>query len=47
MFKELKQLDQGAMERKSVVQGIDLSTLSKQEKREALEAVNLIKEKSN
>ena len=47
MFKELKQLDQGAMEEKPEVQGIDPSTLSEQEKREALEAVNLIKEKSN
>ena len=33
------------MEGKPVVQGIDPSTLSEQEKREALEAVNLIKEK--
>ena len=47
LFKELKQLNQGAMEEKPVVQGIDPSTLSEQEKREALEAVDLIKEKSN
>ena len=47
LFKELKQLDQGPMEGKPVVQGIDPSTLSELEKREALEAVNLIKEKSD
>ena len=47
LFKELNQLDQGPMKGNPVVQGIDPSTLGQLEKREALEAVNLIKEKSD
>ena len=45
LFKEFKQLDEGPMEGKKVVEAIEYDTLTKQEKIEALEAVNLIKEK--
>ena len=45
LVKEFKQLVDGAMEGKPVVWPIVYSTLSKKEKYEALEAINLIKEK--
>jgi len=45
IFKELKQLDIGAVEGRPVIEAIAHSTLTPKEKREALEAVNLIKEK--
>ena len=45
LVKEFKQLDKGPMEGKKVIMPLVYSTLTKQEKREALEAINLIKEK--
>ena len=45
LLKELTQLDKGPMEGKNVVTPIEYDTLSEQDKKEALEAVNLIKEK--
>ena len=47
MFKELKQLDVGAMDGKPVIAPIDAKSLTTMEKEQALEAVNLIKEKRN
>ena len=43
MFKELKQLDEGPMPDKPVVQPVDVDTLSQKVKEQAMEAVNLIK----
>ena len=43
MFKELKQLDEGPMPGKPVVQPVDVDTLSQKVKEQAMEAVNLIK----
>ena len=43
MLKELKQLDQGAMPGKPVVIPIDVTKLTEKEKKEALNAINLIK----
>ena len=45
IFKELNQLDKGAKEGNPVMIPLDPYKLTTQEKREALEAVNLIKEK--
>jgi hypothetical protein len=45
MIKEFQQLDQGAVPGKPVVDPVDPTTISHDEKRQALEAVNLIKEK--
>ena len=45
IFKELKQLNDGVMEGKPVIQPIDFEKLSDIDKSTALEAVNLIKEK--
>ena len=45
IFKELNQLDKGAKEGNPVVIPQDPTKLTSQEKREALEAINLIKEK--
>ena len=45
MFKELKQLHDGAMEGKPVVQPVDIKNTTEQERKEALEAVALIKQK--
>ena len=45
MIKELKQLDHGVAEGKPVICAEDPDSLSRQEKFEALEAINLIKEK--
>ena len=45
MIKELKQLNDGAVEGKPVVGAVDPDSLTSQEKFEALEAINLIKEK--
>ena len=45
MLKELKQLVDVAMEGKPVVEAVQYSTLSRLEKREAQEVVNLIQEK--
>ena len=45
MFKEYKQLNEGAVPGKPVLAPIDPDTLSREEKRQSLEAVNLIKEK--
>ena len=45
VFKELKQLDVGAMDGKPVITPIDVKTLTKTEKEQALEAVHLIKQK--
>ena len=45
MFKELKQLNNGAMDGKPVIALIDPKLLTTVEKERALEAVNLIKEK--
>ena len=45
VFKELKQLDEGAVPGKPAVRPIDPNTLTSDEKRKALSAVNLIKEK--
>ena len=45
MFKELKQLDEGAMKGKLDVAPIDTSLLTNEDKRKALDAVNLTKEK--
>ena len=42
MIKELKQLNNGAMEGKPVVVPIDANILSEEDKRKALDAVNLI-----
>ena len=43
MIKEFSQLDRGAFPGKPVVEPIDSSTITPQEKKKALEAVNLIK----
>mmetsp|Transcript_26947 Transcript_26947/g.39879 ORF Transcript_26947/g.39879 Transcript_26947/m.39879 type:complete len:200 (-) Transcript_26947:1357-1956(-) len=45
MFKELKQLDQGPMPGKPVVQPVNVDELSAEVKERAMEAVNLIKVK--
>ena len=45
IFKELKQLDSGPMKGKPVVTPMNPDLLTKEEKAQALEAVNLIKEK--
>ena len=45
MTKEFNQLDKGAFPGKPVVEPIDPTTLTKDEKQRAMEAVNLIKEK--
>jgi len=45
MFKELKQLDEGPMPGKPVVQPVDVDTLSQKMQEQAMEAVNLIKVK--
>ena len=45
MTKELKQLEYGPMPGKKVIEAIDPDTLSFQQKRMALNAINLIKEK--
>ena len=45
LLKEFIQLDKGPMEGKNVVVPIDYNKLSDEDKRKALEAVNLIKEK--
>ena len=45
MYKNLNQLDKGAMPNKPVVLPQDSTKLARKEKREDLEAVNLIKEK--
>ena len=45
MVKEFKQLDQGAVPGKPVVAPTDVNTLTPSEKKKALRAVNLIKEK--
>ena len=47
MFKELKQLDVGAMDGNPVITPIDVKILTRVEKEQALEAINLIKEKRN
>ena len=47
MFKEYKQLDKGPMPGKPVFGPISYNSLSRKEVNEALEAVNLIKEKRN
>lgn len=47
MFKELKQLDTGAMPGKPVIAPIHPSKLSEASKKKAMNAVNLIKEKRN
>ena len=46
MFKELKQLDVGAMDGKPVIVPVDVKTLAIVEKEQALEAIKL-KEKMN
>ena len=43
MFKELKQLDEGPMPGKPVIQPVDVDNLSQKLKSQAMEAVNLIK----
>ena len=45
MFKEMKQLNQGAMPGKPVVIPVDVANITKKEKKEALNAINLIKRK--
>ena len=45
LIKEFKQLDSGPMKGKKVIEPLTYSSLTPQEKREALEAINLIKEK--
>ena len=45
MFKEFRQLDHGAMPDKAVFGHIDPDKLTKNEKRVAFEAVNIIREK--
>ena len=45
LFKELKQLDYGVMKGKPVVVPTDPDILSPNDKKQALEAINLIKEK--
>jgi len=45
LLKEYNQMDKGPMPGKPVFGAVDYHTLSEQEKKEALEAVNLIKEK--
>lgn len=45
MVKEYVQLDKGAIEGKPVIEGIHASDLSSEDKKRALEAVNLIKKK--
>ena len=45
MFKELKQLDRGAMKGKPAVNTQDPDVLTDDDKKKALEAVHLIKEK--
>ena len=45
VIKEFKQLDEDPMEGKRVVMPIEYKTLSTKQKKEALDAVNLIKEK--
>ena len=47
IYKEFKQLDEGAVPNKPVVLPQDPSKLTREEKSRALEAVNLIKEKRN
>jgi len=45
LVKEFKQLDEGPMEGKKVVEPLTYNSLTKKEKKEALDAINLIKEK--
>ena len=45
IFKELKQLNDGAIPSKPIIEPISFSNLMQKDKDEALEAVNLIKEK--
>ena len=45
MIKEFQQLDNGAIPRKRVVSPINASTLTYEDKKKALDAVNLIKKK--
>ena len=45
IFKELKQLDEGAMPGKPVVQPIDINKLTVENRKAALNAINLIKQK--
>ena len=45
LVKEFKQLDTGPMEGKKVVEPVTYNSLTPKEKKEALEAINLIKEK--
>ena len=47
MFKEFKQLDEGAVLGKTVILPTDASALTAEEKQESLRVVNLIKEKKN
>ena len=47
VFKEVKQLDTGVLPGNPVVEPQDLSELTAKDLEEALEAVNLIKEKRN
>ena len=45
MFKEYKQLNDGVIEGKPVVKSMDAALLTPQDKKRALETVNLIKKK--
>ena len=45
IIKEFRQLVHGAFQGKKVVDGVAPKTLTKEEKKQALDAVNLIKEK--
>ena len=45
MVKEFRQLDEGVVPGKPVVQAVDLRSLTHEEKKRALPAVNVIKEK--
>ena len=47
MVKEFTQLSNGEIPEKTVIGPVEASTLTRQEKREAMSAVNLIKEKWN
>ena len=47
MLKEYTQLDKGAVEGKPVIEGISADSLSEEQKKQALEAVNLIKKKNS
>jgi len=45
MMKELIQLDKGAVQKKSVIKAISYETLTDDDKRKALDAVNIIERK--